>query len=68
MSILPSLMSLTDEQRKWLDRALRELLRLFGHATLLDAQVVLVLAENTHPSPNPSLRIDNPLGLLGLTG
>jgi len=41
MSISPSLMSLTDEQRKWLDRALRELLRLFGHATLLDAQVVL---------------------------
>ena len=41
MSSLPSLMSLTDEQRKWLDRALRELLRLFGRATLLDVQVVL---------------------------
>jgi len=27
-----------------------------------------VLAENTHPSQNPSLRMDNPLGLSGLTG
>jgi len=27
-----------------------------------------VLAENTHPFQNPSLRMDNPFGLLGLTG
>ena len=25
-----------------------------------------VLAENTHPFENPSLRTDNPLGLLGV--
>ena len=28
----------------------------------------LVLAENAHPFENPSLRIDNPFGLFGLTG
>jgi hypothetical protein len=41
MKMSHNMMSLTDEQRAWLCRAMHELLRLFGRATLLDAEVVL---------------------------